>query len=89
MDSKTCVVIKLQSGHRLPYSRMSKNNKTQQPKGGKKKAVAEEEKENNLQEPPKKSLLQASVHCRLLKIQGTDGLSGSQWTFPKGRVGSY
>ena len=88
MDSRTCLVTKLQSGRRLPYSRMSKNNKTHQPKGNK-KTVAEEEKGNNLQEPPKKSLLQASVHCRLLKIQGTDGLSGSQWTFSKGRVGSY
>lgn len=48
-------MTKLQSGHRLPYSRMSKNNKTHQPKGNK-KTVAEEEKGNNLQEPPKEEL---------------------------------
>ena len=45
MDSRTCLVTKLQSGHRLPYSRMSKNKKTQQPRERKKILLQNRRKE--------------------------------------------
>ena len=82
MDSRTCLVIKLQSGHSLPYSRMSKENKTQQPR--------ENLLQNRRKEATSRSLLRRACSRNwstvdYWKLQGTDSLSRSQMDFLKGK----